>query len=411
MNKAWIAQNRAKLETYRDYYRQLLLEDLVPFWESRIHDEEYGGFYACFDREGNLLDDFKPGWFVGRNLYTFANLYNTIEKRESWLALAKDGADWLLRYAHQGGYRFNSKMNRKGEAIDSTKSIFNDAFSVKGYFEYLAALGDECTEEQLAFARDAADALFAHAADAALMDSEGLSAETRVHAVHFMMLLSAMESEQIFGQRYRSQVEAYVEKIGHGFANDTYQAVFETLDAQYQPRLEGKGRLMDPGHALESCWFSMHASELCGNPAYCKRAETVLDWIWAKGWDAGKGGFILLCDVEGGKPRDGHETENYCGTIVNWNDKVWWAQCEGLNALAMSAVFNGNDVHFQRFEEVHAYADKYFRDHEHGEWYGILDKDNQVMRADKGMENKGPYHMVRSAALLYKLFDQCLKEA
>ena len=61
MNKAWIGQNRAKLETYRDYYRQLLLEDLVPFWESRIHDEEYGGFYACFDREGNLLDDFKPG--------------------------------------------------------------------------------------------------------------------------------------------------------------------------------------------------------------------------------------------------------------------------------------------------------------------------------------------------------------
>ena len=408
MNQAFLQNHRKEIETYAAYYRQELLDDLIPFWQNRVYDRECGGFFSCFDREGKRLKDIKSGWFVGRNTYTFANLYNTVERREDWLALAEAGADWLLRYAHQGDYRFNSLMDRRGGVLDGSRSIFNDSFSVKGYLEYLAALGDHRTQAQVTFAREAMDALLHNAQDEALMVSEGMAEGRRIHALHFMMLLCAMESEQVFGPRYRRQAQDYAEKIMCGFENDTYQAVFETLDEQYQPVPMGQGRLMDPGHALESCWFLMKAGKMYDQSAYLQRAETVLDWIWEKGWDKANGGLRLLCDVEGGKPREGFETEDYYGTIVHWNDKIWWAQAEGLNALAISAIYNANEMHFQRFGQLHAYVDQHFRDHQMGEWYAALSSDNRVIRTDKGMENKGPYHVVRCAAMLSNLFEQCL---
>ena len=61
--------------------REELLFEVVPFWEKRVVDREYPGYLNCFDRQGNLIDERKPGWFVGRTMYTFAALYNRMEKR------------------------------------------------------------------------------------------------------------------------------------------------------------------------------------------------------------------------------------------------------------------------------------------------------------------------------------------
>lgn len=408
---AFINRHKAQIGALRDFYRSELLRRLVPFWEARIVDSEYGGFFACFDTAGYRLKDVKPGWFVGRNIYTFANLYNEIEKRREWLEIAGQGVDWLLKYAHQGDFRFNSLMDRNGRAIDASRSIFNDAFSVKGCYEYLAACGDAADKAQLDFVRQASDALFTNAENSDLMAEEGLPRNFRSHAVNFMMLLCAMESRQVFGDRYRDRLVSRLDQAMYAFADESSHAVFEYLDPDCRPCPEGVGRLMDPGHAFESCWFSMEAGLRIDMPDYIRRAGNVIDWILEKGWDTAFGGIISMCDIEGGAPEPEHRGEDYCGTKVDWNDKVWWAQAEALNALAMSALLNGNEHHFSRFLELHDYVDEYFRDPANGEWFAILDHQNRVLRADKGMENKGPYHVVRSAVLLYKLFDAALDEA
>ena len=37
-----------------EVYRKELQESVIPFWAERCPDLEYGGFFSCFDREGNL---------------------------------------------------------------------------------------------------------------------------------------------------------------------------------------------------------------------------------------------------------------------------------------------------------------------------------------------------------------------
>lgn len=407
-DRAFVEKHRDELTSYRDYYRDELLEDIVPFWAARVPDPEFGGFFSCFDREGVRTKDIKPGWFVGRNIYTFANLCNAIEPCKAWLDLAQGGVQWMFRFGHQGGGRFNSLMARDGSVLDSSRSIFNDAFSIKGYYEYLVALGDRRTDEQLCLATEMTDAMFRNSEDVDLLASEGISPEFRSHPVNFMMLLCAMEGKHLFGTRYRSVLDARLERAMYAFASDEYEAVFENLGPDFRPKPVGRGRLMDPGHALESCWFSMREGMERMDRNYIKRAGDVIDWILKKGWDAQNGGFILLCDAEGGAPEPEHRTENYCGTTVNWDDKVWWAQAEGLNALAMSALLNGSERHFAYFRQLHDFVDASFRDRKNGEWYAILRRDNTVLRSDKGMENKGPYHVTRCVALLYSLLRDVL---
>ena len=50
MNQAFLQNHRKEIETYAAYYRQELLDDLIPFWQNRVYDRECGGFFSCFDR-------------------------------------------------------------------------------------------------------------------------------------------------------------------------------------------------------------------------------------------------------------------------------------------------------------------------------------------------------------------------
>lgn len=49
------------------------------------------------DRDGSILDTDKGMWQQCRFSGLLATLYNTIERREEWLALAKHGIDFIRR--------------------------------------------------------------------------------------------------------------------------------------------------------------------------------------------------------------------------------------------------------------------------------------------------------------------------
>lgn len=46
-------------EEYRrwgKFYRNVLLDDVVPFWLRHAIDSEHGGIFTALDRDGSLLD-------------------------------------------------------------------------------------------------------------------------------------------------------------------------------------------------------------------------------------------------------------------------------------------------------------------------------------------------------------------
>jgi len=92
----YLSQRREELiRTYRDG----LLRDVIPFWMKHGLDRVNGGMHTALGRKGELLDSDKSVWFQGRAAWTFANLFNTVERRPEWSQAALSCAEFLMSVA------------------------------------------------------------------------------------------------------------------------------------------------------------------------------------------------------------------------------------------------------------------------------------------------------------------------
>ena len=66
-----------KLEQLSAFYKRHLLENVLPWWETRFVDKEHGGFLVYRDADGALLSTDKPIWVMGRITWMWSRLYNT----------------------------------------------------------------------------------------------------------------------------------------------------------------------------------------------------------------------------------------------------------------------------------------------------------------------------------------------
>ena len=76
-------------------YKDELMNNVLPFWLNHSQDTEYGGYFTCLDREGNVFDTDKFIWLQGREVWMFSMLYNRVEKRQEWLEEIR--ARWELQ--------------------------------------------------------------------------------------------------------------------------------------------------------------------------------------------------------------------------------------------------------------------------------------------------------------------------
>ena len=403
-NSNFHQKHQHELESLREFYRKTLTEDVIPFWESRILDQEQGGYYNCFDRSGVLERDVKCGWFLGRDIYTFARLYNEFEKNPEWLRLSEEGVSFLKEKAYMGNGRFAQMMSRNGEIINGSISIFTDHFAVKGFYEYILASGKE---ECIPFAKDLTDRLFANVQAPEVLIQEGVQEGFKKHAINFMTLLLALESRKLFGDTYLKVLEQCVECSLYEFANEKYKAVFEVIREDGSAYPEGEGRLVDPGHGLEAMWFCMKAGLECNRRDWIDRASEAIDWLIDRCYDEVYGGFVQMTYV------DGESTEGnyvlYDDIQVPFDAKIWWIQAEALVALGMSALLTENEKHYEYFTKLHHYTEKYFHDREYGEWYSYLYRNGTILSDKKGTVLKGPYHVPRCMLELVQLMDGYLR--
>lgn len=76
-------------------YKNELLGNVIPLWEKHSPDNEFGGYFTCLDRMGNVFDTDNFVWLQGRQVWMFSSLYNHVEKKEEWLKMAQLGAEFL----------------------------------------------------------------------------------------------------------------------------------------------------------------------------------------------------------------------------------------------------------------------------------------------------------------------------
>ena len=72
-------------------YQSELFDGILPFWLCHSQDIEYGGYYTCLNRDGQVFDTDKFVWLQGRQVWMFSMLYNKVERRKEWLDCAVQG--------------------------------------------------------------------------------------------------------------------------------------------------------------------------------------------------------------------------------------------------------------------------------------------------------------------------------
>ena len=110
-------------------YLKELTQEVIPFWEKYSIDEEYGGYFTCIDGDHKVYDTDKFVWLQARQVWTFATLYDRLEKKDSWLKIAQYGTDFLEKYGHDGNFNWYFSLQREGQPLIMPYNIFSHTFA------------------------------------------------------------------------------------------------------------------------------------------------------------------------------------------------------------------------------------------------------------------------------------------
>ena len=386
------------------HYRNELLKHVIPFWVKRTADCDCGGYFTCFDACGKLTDKTKYVWFQGRQLWMFSALYNEVEPNERWMALAKTGRDFLVQHAYAGEGRWLYELTRDGQPIKGTISIYTDLFVLGGLCEYALARD---SDEDRELVEDTYAALERNVPDAEFKDLFHGTWDPRFdrHGVYMITLCKAAIAAKVLGERRTRELTDYcLDKILYTFANDEHRALFESVGRDGRPILDApEGRLLNPGHALESMWICMEEGMRLDDKKIVERAIRIVDWMYDRGYDREYGGIFSFVDLNESIPI---QTDWHRETGLAPTDKAWWVHSESLYALALASMYDGSKQRFARFKNLHEWCHKHLRDPHYGEWYPELYRDGCPKLRDFGTLWKAAYHLPRAQLRLMRLFER-----
>jgi len=369
-------------------YRGELLNNVIPFWIEHGLDAEHGGILTSLDRDGAILDTDKSVWFQGRAAWMFATLYNTVEPRAEWLQAARSCVEFSQRHGFAPDGKMYFTVTRDGRPLRMRRYAYSEAFAAIANAAYAKAAGD---------ARAAEDAVKTFAAYLRYSFTPGATPPkyepTRpAKSLAPLMICIATAQElrahlgdaNISGRSCTEWIDASIAEIERDFLKPELQTLMEVVapDGAVIDHLEG--RALNPGHALECAWFVMREGARRGDRKLVQLGATILDWMWARGWDEEYGGLFYFRDVFG-KP-----VQEY------WHDmKFWWPHTEAIIATLLAWKLTGATKYARWRQLVHDWSFNHFPDAEFGEWYGYLHRDGSVSQRAKGNVYKGPFHLPR----------------
>lgn len=373
---------------YSSLYTQELSENILNFWLRYGLDKEHGGIYTCLDRDGTLMDGTKSVWFQGRSLYSFAYAYNEIEQRPEWLEACKVILPFLEKKCFDPvDGRMYFEVMEDGTPLRKRRYVFSETFAIIGWVEYAKATGD------MSYAQKAFE-LFKRVqhwlTTPGILEPKYLPTQPSLgHSIAMIMMnvavvLSSVINDPLLESQARSSFRLIKDKL----YQPKYNCVLEMVSPTGEMIDTLDGRVINPGHCIETAWFLMEASRTFSGSDWAEEARdfalVVLDDAWSWGWDEEFGGIINFRDCKKFPPQD-----------YSQDMKFWWPQTEAIIATLYAYLISNNGKYLSWHKMAHDWAWQHHRDVEKGEWYGYLHRDGSVAQPAKGNIFKGPFHIPR----------------
>lgn len=375
------------LKHLRALYEENLFGSVIPFWLRHSLDREQGGYFTCLDREGAVYDTRKYVWLNGRQVWTFAHLYNSVEPRREWLDAARLGAEFLRAHAFDAQGRCYFSLTREGEPSFYQRKPYAGFFVMLGFLEYAKASGDKW---YLAKAEQLFDDVQRWIADARLLDRPVLAGGVAYSQLADIYVLCSMALEL---GRDDKLAEA-IAKIGHHY-EPAERLLLET--AAIDPKLRRAypdGRLICVGSNFEIAWILFRALDRVPDAQVERMLLDAIEGALEFGWDHEHGGLFYFQDIDG-RPMLQLESDM----------KLWWVHAEAINALLFAYQRTREQKWLDWFERVHEWTWAHFPDPAHGEWFGYRHRDGTLSHTLKGNHYKGCFHIPRALLLAVRTID------
>ena len=371
-----------------DLYQDLLLNNIVPYWFRHGIDREQGGLFTCINDDGSKISTDKYMWSQCRGIWTFAALYNRIEKRPEFLEVARATADFVLKNGRDEKGWFAFQVTREGRHVQGPISVYTDYFAAYGLGElYRATQEERYRTEALRAFRTVVKRVQAP-------DFDGFAPYERpagiqyVHGVPMMGLETGQELAEIAPEPdVLEHVNWSLDRIMNYHVRPQRRLTLEYLGPNNEELDTPAGRCSNPGHAIECMWFVMHQARRRKDPALLKRAVEVIHWMLEFGWDQTHGG-IPHC-------RDAKTPTGPCWW-PNPETKPWWVAGETLYATLLAYELTGEKWCLDWYWKMHEWAFAHYPDRANGEWHQRLDHAGKVLTKIIVLPVKDPFHLPRN---------------
>lgn len=367
-------------------YMDELLDNVLPFWLNKSQDKEFGGYFTCLDRYGEVYDTDKFVWLQGREVWLFSMLYNKLKKDEEWLACAKQGGEFLKKYGCNENLDFYFSLTREGKPIIQPYNIFSNTFACMAFAQLAEATG---SDEYADLAKRIFKRILERRSNPKGQWSKAYPGTRPMKDFALPMIICnmALEVEKILDDK--ELLDKTIDECKH-----------EVIDVFYRPELGVmvenvssvdnslvdcfEGRTINPGHDLEALWFMENLAIRLGDKELIRKCVDISLSVINYGWDKENGGIFYFMDRNSSSPQQ-----------LEWDQKLWWVHIEAAIAMIKGYQLTGNEKCLDWFLKLDEYLWTKFRDEDYPEWFGYLNRQGDVLLSLKGGKWKGAFHVPR----------------
>ena len=376
-------------------YKSELLDRVMPFWMEKSIDKEFGGYFTCLERDGEVFDTDKFIWLQGREVWMLSTLYNKVEKRQEWLDAAIQGAEFLKKYGHDGNLNWYFALDREGNPLVEPYNIFSYTFAVIAFGQLSIATGNQ---EYAEIAKKTFDIVLSKVDNPKGRWSKVAPGARALKSFALPMILCnvALEIESLLDKDFLDKtIETCVHEVMDVFYRPELGLIVEHLGTNNEMVDCMDGRLLNPGHAIEAMWFIMDLGKRLGDQALIEKAVKIALAEVEYGWDEKYGGIFYFMD-----------RLNRPMQQLEWDQKLWWVHIETLITMIKGYELTGSEECLAWFERIHDYVWSHFMDPEHPEWFGYLNRQGEVLLTLKGGKWKGCFHVPRGLMQVYQSLER-----
>jgi mannose/cellobiose epimerase-like protein (N-acyl-D-glucosamine 2-epimerase family) len=413
--KVFLIMQKEEIRKYLKEAENHLVNELLPFWTTRMMDYTHGGYITHFDEEGrDTGEDEKSLIAQSRSLFTLSSAHRAGYGEGQYAGLAAHGIKFMLDKMwdqEHGGFYWMT--DRAGKVKIDQKILYGLSFAIYSLSEYTLATGDP---RGIEYAEKTFDLVQKYCSDTYLggyfemfdrdwtlagPDSQGGDRKTldvHMHLMEAFTTLYECSGQEIHRRKLFEDIQILISRMLHPDHRTGIPQFYPGWQIAPQikfdiiwgwDRYAEKGEKDNPtdntsyGHNAEFAWLLIHALGVlgAGTDPYRDLLTRVFDHTVDNGIDWEYGGVY----VEG----------PHAGGVYD-REKEFWQQAEVMIGTLDACLLTGEEKYWKAYCCVHRFVFDRMIKHDTGEWYPLLTREGEPVWTHMSHSWKVNYHTVRA---------------